>query len=309
MYILVLQMDPIDRGIISELHKNCRISYESLGRKYGISSNAIKRRVGRLIESGIITDFVVIPSLAMLELELLFTLIYKEQSVNDDEFVNMVTTNPYVTAVRYDSFGVCLVWAEYKTTKELSELGTFFRSLKGVEKVEMHTLPIERGKKINLTQTQLKVIEPLLEDPHMPIAEIAKQTRLSAKRVRRVIHELIRGRGILFTIVIDISAGDSLHIVYRVSYNPQEIESDTISQQLKSNFQTEYLREFKSAIEPVMWLEFLVEQLADSEFIASKIRELPSVNLESTIIPYPRKFYRSRRAEWLQNLISKNSTQ
>lgn len=297
-------MDAIDRGIINELSKNCRVSYESLGRKYGISSNAIKRRVGRLIESGIITDFIVVPSLAMLDAEILFALLYKDQSVNDDQFVDMVSANPHVVQVRYDSFGVCLISAEYSSTTELAELGTFFRSLKSVERVEMHTLPADRGKKINLTHTQFTVLEPLLDDPHMPIAEVAKQTGFSAKKVRRIIHELIQSRGIMFTVLVDVPAGDVLYVVFRVSFNPQVIDSNAIIEKLKSEFQKEYFREAKSAIEPLMWIEFLINQLADSEIIASKIREIPSANLESTIIPYPRKFYRSRRAEWLRNKIT-----
>ncbi|MGD2073240.1 MAG: winged helix-turn-helix transcriptional regulator [Candidatus Thorarchaeota archaeon] len=296
-------MDSIDRNIISELRKNCRVSYESLARKNDISSNAIKRRVGKLVEYGIITDFIIIPSLAMLNAELLFALLNKNQSVNDDEFVNMVTASPYVVGIRYDSFGVCLVWAEYCNTKELSELGTFFRSLKGVESVEMHTLPIDRGNKIKLTKLRLRVLEPLLEDPHMPFSEVAKRTGLSARRVRRIIRGLIQSRGILFTIITDIPAGDVLHIVFRVRYNPQSIDSHSIIEMLQSDFENEYYRVIKSAMEPVIWLEFLIEQLAASELIAARIREIPSAELISTIIPYPLKWHRSRRREWLREKI------
>ena len=133
----------------------------------------------------------------------------------------------------------------------------------------------------------------------MPIADVAKKTGLSAKRVRKLIRELIQGQGILFTIYVDMPAGNVLHIVYRVRYNPQVIDSTTIVEQMKSDFQAEYYREFKSAMEPVMWLEFLVDQLNDSAVISARIREIPSVELVSTIIPYPLKFRRLRRKEWL----------
>jgi hypothetical protein len=96
-----------------------------------------------------------------------------------------------------------------------------------------------------------------------------------------------------------------LHVVFRVTNNPQDIDSDTIIETLKADFQKEYFREFKSAMEPILWLEFLIEQLSDSEIIASEIRKIPSTNLESTIIPYPRRFYRLRRREWLKEKITK----
>jgi DNA-binding Lrp family transcriptional regulator len=230
--------------------------------------------------------------------------LHTDSSITDDEFVEMVATNPYVVAIRYDSFGVCLVWAEYSNTAELSELGAFFRSLKGVESVEMHTLPADRGNKIKLTRLQMRVLEPLLDDPHMPIAEVAKRTGLSAKRVRKIIGELIQGRGILFTIIYDIPAGDVLHLVFRIRYNPQVIDSISLVKKIQSDFQMEYYREFESAMEPVIWLEFLIEQLTDSEAIATRIREIPSVDLVSTIIPYPLKFSRLRRKERLLEEIT-----
>jgi DNA-binding Lrp family transcriptional regulator len=165
-------------------------------------------------------------------------------------------------------------------------------------------MPIDRGNKVNLTNLHLRVLEPLIEDPHMPIAEVAKLAGLSAKRVRKIIQELIRSRGILFTVVTDVSAGDVLHVVYRVNYNPQVIDSDTLIDTIRADFQKEYRQVIKSAIEPVLWLEFFVNHLSDSEVIAARIREIPSIELESTIIPYPRKWYRSRRSEWLREKIA-----
>jgi DNA-binding Lrp family transcriptional regulator len=47
-----LELDRIDRTILSELCNNCRITYESLAKKTKLSANAVKNRVHHLIESG-----------------------------------------------------------------------------------------------------------------------------------------------------------------------------------------------------------------------------------------------------------------
>ena len=50
-------MDRLDKGILMVLDVDCRVSYEYLARKFGVSSNAIKRRVAKMVESGVIEQY------------------------------------------------------------------------------------------------------------------------------------------------------------------------------------------------------------------------------------------------------------
>lgn len=50
-------MDELDRHIISALRKNSRSSYSEIGDAIGLSSSAVKRRVDRLVQRGIIRRF------------------------------------------------------------------------------------------------------------------------------------------------------------------------------------------------------------------------------------------------------------
>ncbi|MHA2425196.1 MAG: Lrp/AsnC family transcriptional regulator, partial [Candidatus Thorarchaeota archaeon] len=65
-------MDAIDKSILMALDQNCRLSYEALARDLGVSANAIRKRITNLIESRVITDFVVLFSAAMTGAESLF---------------------------------------------------------------------------------------------------------------------------------------------------------------------------------------------------------------------------------------------
>ena len=60
-------MDEMDKVILLGLSMNCRVSYQSLARKLGVSSNAIKKRVDHLIGTGVIERFGVELSLEMFE--------------------------------------------------------------------------------------------------------------------------------------------------------------------------------------------------------------------------------------------------
>ncbi|MFF5212770.1 Lrp/AsnC family transcriptional regulator [Streptosporangium sp. NPDC000396] len=51
------RLDAIDEEILSLLERNARLSYEELGRRVGLSSNACRNRVAGLVGSGVIRGF------------------------------------------------------------------------------------------------------------------------------------------------------------------------------------------------------------------------------------------------------------
>lgn len=56
----MISIDNIDKKIIFELFLNCRQSYREIGRKAHVSKNVVNYRVNRLIEKGLITNFLTV---------------------------------------------------------------------------------------------------------------------------------------------------------------------------------------------------------------------------------------------------------
>jgi DNA-binding Lrp family transcriptional regulator len=54
-----LRLDRLDRQIIAQLVDNARRSYRELGEEVGLSAPAVKRRVDRLSDAGVISRFTV----------------------------------------------------------------------------------------------------------------------------------------------------------------------------------------------------------------------------------------------------------
>ncbi len=52
-----LRIDRVDRLIVAHLERNARASFATIGSDVGLSAPAVKRRVDRLVESGVITGF------------------------------------------------------------------------------------------------------------------------------------------------------------------------------------------------------------------------------------------------------------
>lgn len=52
-----MRLDDIDRKIVAWLQRDGRASYREIGSDVGLSAPAVKRRVDRLVEEGVITGF------------------------------------------------------------------------------------------------------------------------------------------------------------------------------------------------------------------------------------------------------------
>ncbi|MHA1959481.1 MAG: Lrp/AsnC family transcriptional regulator [Candidatus Thorarchaeota archaeon] len=296
-------MDSIDRGIILDLSRNCRTTLHALSRTYGISSNAIRKRVTKLEETGVIEKFLVQLSWAMADVEQLFAILYTDKSIDDDSLAEKVFEHPFVASVHFDSYGACIVKGEYSGTKQLADMGGFLRGVVSVNRVEIHTVPIARGRKVELTNLQMRVLVPLLDDPRMSITNIAKQTKLTARRVRRTILELYEGGGINFTASLVLSAAESTSLAFRIRWDSKEIEPERIDSIIKKEFPNQYYRSKFSAMEPLMWIDFMVEHPREAEIIAGTLRGIPSVVIENTIITFPPKKSRHLREQKLRKLL------
>ncbi|MBS7611496.1 Lrp/AsnC family transcriptional regulator [Candidatus Bathyarchaeota archaeon] len=55
----MVRLDDIDRQILEALKRNSRVKYTELARTVGVTEGAIRRRVNRLVKSGVIKKFTV----------------------------------------------------------------------------------------------------------------------------------------------------------------------------------------------------------------------------------------------------------
>lgn len=287
-----------------DLRKNCRVSYKTMADRFNVSSNAIKNRIDGLAKSGLLDRYLIQLSRAMVNSELMFVLLYTDKSIDDDLFAELVFKELSVIQIHFDSFGTCIVLAECFGAKHMGELAQFFRGIESVENAEIHTLPSQKGQKANLSNTQLRVLAPLLDNPRMPISKIAKQTGLTARKVRRTLNDLLEQQAVEFTISWTLSAADASFFAFRINWDPKVIDPERIEAKIRSDYPVKLWGCIHSAIEPLLWADFLVDHAKEAESIAVRLRSIPSVVIESTILVYPPKKKRMVRENILRDLIS-----
>jgi DNA-binding Lrp family transcriptional regulator len=295
--------DSIDKGILYALRKNCRASYEDLARDHGISANAIKRRVARLEKSGVIHRYVVRLSWSMVDAHPLVIFVFSNRSYDDEEFMEQLGAHPLVGSVRFDSYGSAVVRASYREGNDIFELSEYFRALKGVNEIEIHPIPANRGERTKFSKLQLRVLAQLAKDARMPISRIASKSRLTAKRVRSILQKFHEGRSVLFTIDIDPTSGASNLITFRIIYQPKIIKPEEVLKLLKEEFSIEFWTEWHSASQSLIWIDFVLDNVRDAEPIAKRIRMMPSVEIENTIAPYPIRWFTGYREAQLAKIL------
>ncbi|MFQ5833710.1 MAG: AsnC family transcriptional regulator [Candidatus Thorarchaeota archaeon] len=301
-------VDAVDKKILLELDINCRISFEELGRKLEMTSNAVKKRFDKLVESGVIDHFVVAFKPAMTGAEYLIAEVSTDGSEDEEEFVSHIGNNDMTVQVGLLAGGegrLYMVHAEYIGSEGLLELSSFLRNLDSVIKVEIHTIATDPGKKVDLTNMHLRVLRHLIDDPRMIISELARRSGLTARRVRKLLTDLIEGRGFWFSARWNLSAGESTEFYVHIEYNEQKGTAEELEQWLREEYPQEYWYSYASALEPVVYAKFVTEHFREAETITRAITAAHLTKATRTMICYPvKKFPRLGQVKLQEKLAA-----
>lgn len=303
----VAALDELDKKILTDLQVNCRISYQELSRKYGISANAIRRRILNLEESGVISGYSITLSPAMTGTDSLFGLLSTDGSRDEVEMVAEIGSNKYIMAAAAYTDAVYVFVAEYNSPKELQEIGSFLRTLDSVEEAEFHTFIRTWGAKMKLTKTHLRVLEPLLEDPRLPIVDVAQQTGLTARRVRRLIRELEDGGALRFTALLELGAAANLPYIVRILWDESKATYSEITDWLIKEYSLHHWETYVSASEPVIFSLLLADDITELTETVRSIRQNKHVTSVKVLIAGYHQFFSSYRYELLKQMIRNKS--
>ncbi|MHA3962738.1 MAG: Lrp/AsnC family transcriptional regulator [Candidatus Thorarchaeota archaeon SMTZ1-45] len=294
----------MDKNILTDLQRNCRLSYQELSRKYGISANAIRRRILNLEENGIISGYSIFMSPAMTGTGFLFGLLSTDGSRDEVEMVEEIGSSKYVMAASSYTDGTYALVAEYHGPQELQELGSFLRTLDSVISAELHTIIGTWGAKMNLTKTHLRILEPLLEDPRLPIVDIAQKTGLTARRVRRLIGEFEENNALRFVALVELGAGTSLPFIVRILWNEKTAKYSTIADMLEKEYPIHHRETYISASEPVIYALLVADDITELIEIVRSIRKNEHVTSVKVLISGHHQYFSSYRHAKLIGMVN-----
>jgi len=101
-YGAVFKFDKYDKFILKELDENCRKSLAELSKKVGLSRDAIKNRIQKLVDAKVILSFTPKynpPKMGYTIINYVFISLYNPSEAQEKEFLKYLKANKYVTYV------------------------------------------------------------------------------------------------------------------------------------------------------------------------------------------------------------------
>jgi Lrp/AsnC family leucine-responsive transcriptional regulator len=135
-------LDQIDTHILQQLSLNSRVSYVDLAKEIGLSRVAIRERIDRLVEQGVIEQFSIVINAEKLGKKISAFLEIEVEPRHFDVVANTLAANEMV-AVLYQMTGPCTLHTHI-LVEDHNVLDQFLKeyvySLEGIVRVESHIL-------------------------------------------------------------------------------------------------------------------------------------------------------------------------
>ncbi|MFW9931866.1 MAG: winged helix-turn-helix transcriptional regulator [Candidatus Thorarchaeota archaeon] len=292
-------MDRIDKLIIMDLLQNCRLSYQALARKHGITLNAIKKRIHKLLSDGVF-EFCIEPNVAMFDGDWAIALIKTNGTENQMSFINELGSNRMINEVGTLSDSGYIIYAVYSGLEGFAEFNKYLRSLNPVVNIEVHQILMNRGPKLELTKKQVHVLHAIIDDPRMQLSTIADRTGLSAKTVRRILNELIEDAGIWFGSRLHLNSTDGVSFLVRVVWDENQSQLPDVLEWLSTEFSDEYWFPLISVNSPIIFAVFMVAKIKDINVVIEKLRKSPLLTSASAIMGSQSHSFYDLRRYWLE---------
>lgn len=284
------------------------MSYHELAQKTGITANAVRKRIGKLEDSGVIDYYTIELTYTMIDAHSLLAWILTDGTRDEEEFSNALGSSEYILDVTPHAGGYYAVFADYITAEDMSRITRLIRAQKGVLNVEIHPLILYTSLAPPMSDSELKklhfrILKPLINDPKMPINEIALAANLSSRTVRRALKEIMEHGGVRFTLKWNPEVSTGTHFSALIKYDQSKSEHSRCTNWLMETFPVELWEVFESTIEPMILAYFVVPAMGEVESITRAIRQADFVTAVVSHVATKTRSYDGLRRRILLELI------
>ena len=184
--------------ILSRLLNNCRESDRQIGKALGVSGGAVKSRIKKMQEAGVIEYFALKIEPPVLGYGVFYIVVTGRDFNTILEQVKLVG-EPFLIVPCVGGVTVCGIVVKENVQQKIELAKNLMRDVRVLTIFEAEN----PGVNSNLTKTDLMIINELMKEPRQKIEKIAKSTRLSTKTITRSIEKLQKDDAIQFTLVYE----------------------------------------------------------------------------------------------------------
>jgi len=287
-------MDNLDIKILSRLLNNCRESDRQIGKELEISGGAVRARIRKMENSGIIEKFSIRIEPPVLNYGVLYFVVSGQ---NMDEILEQVSLvgEPFFVVPCVGGITVCSIVVKEGLEQKIELAKKIMRDVRILSIFEAES----PGYSLNLTKTDLMIVEKLLKDPRQKIETIAKSTNLSTKTVTRCLEKLQESEGVQFTLIYDPIKIDGFIPFAILTWIDGELK-ETL-EQMNDKFSEFYMQiPFISKNQIVLFL--YSNDIFKMDEITQKVRNIKNVKTADLFIPKKMMFLQN----WLEKSIDES---
>jgi Lrp/AsnC family transcriptional regulator for asnA, asnC and gidA len=215
---LSMQLDKIDIKIVKELftdfimpprNAHVRRSFRSLAKSIKIDQHAIRKRIRRLQEQGVIRRWYIAVNPAIFGLKTVTLQFFLPNSDKDEIIQKISSSFPNMGLMCNHLEPKLMVILYYRDAKDLDQdIDKLMKITKATCMNKMPKLFTEYGAK--LTESDWKIIGSLQEDPWKPYQAISKELKISSKTVKRRVEALAKGGAIYLLADVNMRAVEGI---------------------------------------------------------------------------------------------------
>ena len=278
--------------ILSRLLNNCRESDRQIGMELGVSGGAVRARIRKMEEKGVIEEFFVKVEPPVLGCGILYIVVSGQ---NIDEILEQVSLvgKPYFVVPCIGGITVCSIVVKENLEQKV-ELARKLMS-------DVRVLSIFEAKNpefnSNLTKTDLEILGELVRDPRQKIEKIAKSTSMSTKTVTRCIEKFHENDGIQFTLIYDPRKIEDFipHVILALIEGDQK---ETLKN-LNDLFSESYLQNPFIAENQIV-LFMYSDSIFKMDELTQRVRTVKNIKSADLFIPKKLSFY----LKWIKKAIT-----
>ncbi|MFL6404171.1 MAG: AsnC family transcriptional regulator [Nitrososphaeraceae archaeon] len=295
------RLDNIDIQILVLLTKDSRTTYRNIASVVGVSTNAVKERIHKMISNNIIRKFVVIinPVIFGYEKECILIIRHIDKTIKEQDILNRINLlgDVFVYAKQLGGASIFVVSVRAGAEDKIAILTDLLKPA-SVESTFVSYRPIA----MQIHISDFKIMKCLLSNPRMLVEDIAKEASMSTKTVARRLEKMRENHILEFSILRNLSSLEITgYVEFAVIINVDISYHQNIVERIYQEMQEHLVRVPTSYQKEVILAVFFCANISTVDLIFEKLNSYHGVNRVDLFIT-TRLIYHQ---EWLKREIDK----
>jgi DNA-binding Lrp family transcriptional regulator len=263
------------------LARNGRLSYRSIGIAIGLTTKSVKARVDKMVSSRIIDRFLTIINPSIFGFSGTYVVALKKRKLNKDllERISLVGVIGYRFEVLGGVMGLGIGIKEDDEEKIQKLLDSLRPAIVGLIESRNYEVPDI------LSKSDYVIIKELIRNPRIEVLDIAKETSISPKTIRKRMEKMTRNRVLEFSINVDPSAMKG-QIVFFLSVIAEKEFYPRLLERILSELHDNIILSFNLANQVnAIGLNLAVDDIFKIERIRARIESFDGVQEANVFFP------------------------